>query len=80
MFEWCDSRSEQPLPVDKNFIWKLEATRWEQHTERARLPLIARHRERLMRSSLPHLLELALSLARADLSSDDPSCDLPKAV
>lgn len=33
-----------------------------------------------MRSFLPQLLVLALSLARADLSSDDPSCDFPKAV
>lgn len=49
-------------------------------TERARLPLIARHMKHFMRSLLPQLLALALSLARADVSSDDPSCDLPKAV
>lgn len=33
-----------------------------------------------MRSLLPQLIVLALSFARAILSRDDPSCDLPKAV
>lgn len=33
-----------------------------------------------MRSLLPQLIVLALSFARAVLSSDDPCCDFPKAV
>lgn len=48
--------------------------------QRAWLPLIASYRKHFMRSLLPQLLVLALSLARADLSSEDPSWDLPKAV
>lgn len=82
------SWSEQPFLWTKTStlqcIWKLEGTRWLQNnsrqTERAWLPLIARYRKRFVRSLLPQLLVLALSLARADLSSDDPSRDLPKAV
>lgn len=40
----------------------------------------ARHRKRSMRSPLPQWRVLALSLARVDLSSDESSCDLAKAV
>lgn len=39
-----------------------------------------RQRKQLVRSLLPQVLVLALSLANADLSSDEPSCVLTTAV
>lgn len=87
---WCNSFSEAAIPVDKNKLIreanpKLVGTRWlrinSRQTGKSETAFSFKNKIKLfMRSLLPQLRILSLSFARAILSSEDPSCDLSKAV